>query len=117
MTKITTADCKNFLVECFKKDPNLALGRVHADDLPQVLTDSVVAKMWKLEARINPNKDNDYGDAGDPWDTHYGEKISGTKLNAVRRMILNPDEYEDAIQWMVLETIDGELILGKDFGD
>lgn len=117
MTKITTADCKNFLVECFTKDPALAVGRVNAADLPRVLADSVVAKMWKRDEKINPNKDNDYTGAGDDWGMNYGGLISGTKLKAVRRMVLNPDEYDGAICYMVLETLDGELLLGEDFGD
>lgn len=117
VNKITTADCKNFLVECFTKDPNLPVGRVHADDLPRVLADSVVAKMWKREAKINPNKDNDYRDAGDDWGMYYGGTISGTKLKTVRKFYLNPDEYDSAVCYMVLEDLNGNLILGEDFGD
>lgn len=115
--KITTSDCKKFLVDCFTKDPNLAKGRVHTDDLARALKDSLNEKKWKREAKIDPNKDNDYGDAGDNWGMHYGGSISGTKLKSVRRMILNPNEFDDAIQWMVLETTEGKLILGEDFGD
>jgi hypothetical protein len=118
VNKITTADCKNFLVDCVKKDPELVAGRLDGTVASTVaLASGTNAKEWKREAKINPNKDNDYGDAGDDWGMYYGGTISGTKLKAVRKFYLNPDEYDSAVCYMVLEDLNGNLILGEDFGD
>lgn len=117
VNKVTSADCKQFLVDCFKNDPKLLYGRVHVSDLPIVLASALNAKNWKRDEKINPNKDNDYTDAGDSWDTHYGGEISGAQLKSVRKFYLDPNKFDSAVCWMVLEDIDGKLILGEDWGD
>ena len=116
MTKITTADCKNFLVDCVTKDSNLVVGYTPAETV-RVRASAMTAKNWKREAKIDPNKDNDYADAGDDWGLYYGGTISGTKLKAVRKFYLDPDKYDTGYCYMVLETLDGELLLGEDWGD
>ena len=128
----TTADCKKFLVEFFTRYPALIVNiygeeALPEDDLANLLKDARNPKKWKREFKANAA-------------TYFEEHTSFvTKTSAgltiqvfpegksrpmpladiatVRILVLDPDEYDSAVCFLVLEAKDGTLHLGEYAGD
>lgn len=121
MSKITTADCKKFLVEQVKANPYIIhdIFRDYINGFPEALD----VKKWKRESKFNPDpaKGSDYAD--DNYELWYPRMGPGrgskhhTELVSVRRFWLDPDEYDTMIMFNVLEDKNGQLWLGEYVGD
>jgi hypothetical protein len=119
MSKVTTADCKKFLVAEITKNPNI-IHDIYNDSVTAI-DDALKEKNWKRESKFNPVGDNDYADYSySLWCPRMGPgrgQVKDTDLVAVRRFFLLPDKYEDAIGFNVLEDHQGNLHLGAYIGD
>ena len=106
MPKITTADCKNFLVAEITKNPRI----IHDiyEDTTTAINEALVAKNWIREYKVRPD-DDVY--------THDFKKIAASKIRAMRRFVLDPGNFDTAVCFIVLEDTNGNLILGEYVGD
>ena len=128
----TTADCKKFLVEFFTRYPALIVNiygeeALSKDNLKSLLQDARNHNKWKREFKSNAA-------------TYFHEHTSFvTKTSAgltvqifpegksrpmpladiatVRTLVLDPNEYDSAVCFLVLEAKDGTLHLGEYAGD
>ena len=131
MAKITTAHCKNFLAEFFARNPqiiNALFGTTDPDEIKRIHTWTWQANCWKREHRCKP--ENSEYRLGNLYTVYrdgvvvnrYAEPvtrdtISPNKIALERGFVCNPDELEDSVKYLVLETVDGELLLGDYIGD
>lgn len=119
MSKITTADCKRFLVGEITKNPNI----IHDifDDNVTAISEALVEKNWKRESKFAPTGNGDYvQDQYDLWYPTYGPtrgSIDANDLSCIRRFILNPNRFDSAVMFNVLEDKNGKLHLGEYVGD
>ena len=121
MSKITTADCKKFLVAQVKANPNI----IHDifRDTTTAIAEALDVKKWKRESKFNPDPDKGSDYADDKYELWYPRMGPGrgskryTELVSVRRFWLDPDQFENAVMFNVLEDINGQLWLGEYVGD
>jgi hypothetical protein len=109
MAKITTADCKKFLVAEITRNPAI----IHDiyQDKTTAINEALVAKNW---VRISKCKaDAEDGDVG----TYDGLQIDPSTVQAVRRFVLDPATFDSAVVFCVIEDKKGNLILGEYVGD
>ena len=133
--KITTADCKKFLVEIIRSNPEI----IHEiwGDTTTSMKEALDIKKWKREAKFNPNPEKGAEYAEDEYlvnKVHYKEghflpmleslgygsdedSIIFEDLNCVRRFILDPEQLEGQVMFNVLEDKNGCLWLGDYVGD
>lgn len=120
MGKVTTADCKKFLTEQIANNP-VIINEIFKGD-PQVIMDALDVKKWSRESKFSPTGNHDYAEPEyEVWRPMYGRSqtvtIPATDLNAVRRFILDPEQYDTGVIFNVLEDKQGNLILGQYVGD
>lgn len=121
MSKITTADCKKFLVAEIAKNNNI----IHDifGDTVTAINEAQVEKNWKRESKFSPTGDGDYAeDRYYFWRPTYGHSgnwgsIDAKDLTCVRRFILDPKTFDSAVMFNVLEDKNGKLHLGEYVGD
>lgn len=119
----TTQDCKNFLAEHFKQFPE-QITAVYGSSCPVVAAQR--ARIWKRDAKtlarnfytddslVSPETDEELIDA---WVDGKMGHVKAKDIANVRRFSLEPDHYDSAIRFLVLEGIDGKLYLGEFVGD
>lgn len=119
MKKVTTADCKQFLVDEISKNPQII------NDIFKDTTTGIAAALtrskWVRESKFKPDGDHDYAqDEYELWAPMHGPipaSIPASKLRAVRRFCLDPDQFDSTVVFNVLEDLNGQLILGEYMGD
>lgn len=119
MKKITTADCKKFLVSLVKANPDFLtkLWGNPQDPTGQyavslALTESNWKRAWKASARAESVYSCDNG-----YSRHDGTVMSFSDIASVRCFILSPEDFDSAAQFIVIEGTDGNLYLGENVGD
>jgi len=121
MSKITTADCKRFLVAEVARRPEIVTS-IYGSQPP---TDLVVSAMkeskWVRREKFKPTGDHyRVEDRYDLWYPAYGHRNGSApadRLSTIRTFYLAPDVFEDTVGFMVLEDLQGNLILGEYIGD
>ena len=122
MSKITTADCKRFLVAEITRNPQIVLDIYGGFDRPgNLLSTALVEKKWKRTEKFKPTGEHDRVE--DSYSLWYplkgpgrGEVLAET-LTAIRVFHLDPDQFDDSVGFMVLEDKTGQLLLGEYIGD
>ena len=128
MTKITTDDCKKFIVEFHKKNPQLEKVRFgitddeidsNNEDL-EFLKDILLEKNWKRLFKRNPEKNfnETYVYVSGKPVNRYAEpqaKVDFNNIKCVRGFDMITAEGQ--IAYLVLEMKDGTLHLGDYIGD
>lgn len=110
MKKLTTADCKKFLVKEITKNPNI-IHDIYEDKITAI-KEALVEKNWIRESKFNPNvvdKENYY--------TKNNLQIKSEDLVTIRKFCLLPRVFDTAVAFYVLEDKNGNLILGEYVGD
>jgi hypothetical protein len=122
MSKITTADCKRFLVSEIAKNPNIVLDIYGGFNSPgNLLPTALVEKKWKRTEKFKATGDHDMADYQySLWFPVRGPsagEIVAEDLATVRVFHLDPDQFDDSVGFMVLEDNAGQLLLGEYIGD
>ena len=122
MSKITTADCKQFLVAKITKNPEIVLDIYGGFNYPSNLLSSAMnVRKWVRREKFKPTGDHDLADVEyDLWYPVRGPGrgiVSSDRLASVRVFYLDPDEFDDSVGFMVLEDKTGQLLLGEYIGD
>lgn len=119
MSKITTADCKKFLVAKITDNKGI-INDIFGDTVTAV-NEALQEKKWKRESKFTPTGNGDYvEDQYKLWCPTYGPSsgsIDANELTCIRRFVLDPDQFEDAVKFNVLEDNHGQLHLGEYVGD
>lgn len=119
MSKITTADCKKFLVAEVTKNPDI-INDIFGDTATAI-DEALVEKNWKRESKFAPTGNGDYvQEQYDLWYPTYGPgrgSIDAADLVCVRRFILDPEKFDSSVMFNVLEDKKGQLHLGEYVGD
>ena len=119
MSKITTADCKKFLVAEVTKNPDI----IHDvfGDRSTAIKEAQIEKKWCRETKFDPCGTSDYAqDYYSIWAPRSGISrgaIANKDLAAVRIFCLDSDQFDSAVMFMVLEDKKGQLHLGEYVGD
>lgn len=126
--KVTTDDCRRFLAEFFKSNPQI-VAAIYAGAEPvevqQIQDWAEKPKNWKRESRCRPGK-SDYGFEKyeifrDGTSVKYGcspqPSFTGLPVNFVWERIFRLEQTEDSVKFVVLEDKDGRLVLGDYVGD
>jgi hypothetical protein len=119
MSKPTTEDCRNFLVKCVEQglvtdsmSPNHPRW---TEGLAAYIRQSMLAaKNWKREYKTRPHDDTFYVCVDGEWVDEPAENFAW-----VRRFECHDykGELEGSIAHLVMERLDGTLVLGEDVGD
>jgi hypothetical protein len=122
MSKITTADCKQFLVSKITENPEIVLDIYGGFNYPSNLLSSAMnVKKWVRREKFKPTGDHDLANTEyDLWYPVQGPGrgiVTADRLASVRVFYLDPDHFDDAVGFMVLEDHEGKLILGEYIGD
>ena len=115
MTKITTADCKKFLVNFFKNNPAPIID-IYGNDY--ALEDSQIEKLWVRDSKCKPGGGNH--EMSEYYVCDSSNKYSyrpATDFTVERIFRLNLDKYDTAVIFIVLEDVEGTLYLGDEVGD
>lgn len=117
MNKLSTADCRRFIVAFVSANPDVILSNwSDPDELAEIRRCLTSESKWKRMAKWRASGDHDFAE---PEYTTYdrSRRISAEQLTWVREFYLNPSQFETAIGFRVLEAVNGDLILGEDIGD
>ena len=116
MSKITTADCKRFLVAEITKNPQIVLSIYDGFNEPDTLLSSAMnVKKWVRREKFKPTGDHDYVE--DEYILWYRGSVPADSLTVVRVFSLDSEEFDDAVRFLVLEDKTGQLLLGEYIGD
>ena len=122
MSKITTADCKRFLVREITQRPEIVTNIYGGFDSPATLLPTALQeRKWVRREKFKATGDHDrVHDEYCPW--HWNQstsvkQIPAANLNTIRLFYLDPDTFDDSVGFMVLEDLQGNLILGEYVGD
>lgn len=126
MTKITTADCKAFIVDFVTKNPSVILSIYGSDlsaaDKIDLINDATNAANWKRESKRKVNKNDTY----EVYNINVPVRrcqydgtttVSGSNFVVEREFCLCPNKYENGIQFTILEKLDRSLVFGPYSGD
>lgn len=114
MTVVTTANCRQFLVEVAKHKPEI-INSIW-QDCTTAMQEAVTEKLWKRESKFRPTSDHDYApDEYRLW--NWGDVVPTEDIAWVRVFCLDPAQFEDAVKFLVYEMTDGSLLLGDYIGD
>ena len=128
----STADCKKFIVDFVTANPSIILS-IYGKYLPELdskalIADATTPKFWKRVRKFKIDGDSEYC-VNDKFHIHNinvpvrrqgydGTTVADCSLFTVgREFCLRPDEYENAIQFIILEKHDGTLVFGPYSGD
>lgn len=117
MSKVNTKQCKEFLVGCVRQDPKIVTGTWGGDDTGVAAFNAALqAKNWLREFKCKADPNGIYAADGG-YETYSGSIIPFDQIKALRGFVLLPEQFDTAVRFVVIERIDGKLILGEDFGD
>lgn len=129
MPKLTTADCKKFLVDFFTSTPDLIVGIYESSVGHAALKSALVASKWKRRSKCTPGG-IDSALSGDHYEVfekgkdypkgpnyYAGAPIPSVQVLCERVFVLDEDTYDTAIAFLVIETKEGQLFLGEYVGD
>lgn len=108
MAKITTADCKKFLVAQITANPRI-IHEIYADTVTAI-HEAKIAGNWVRECKYKVRD-------CDGFYTHSGTPVAAEDLAWFRRFVLLPAIFDSAVVFEVLEDKKGNLILGEYCGD
>ena len=129
MEKITTQQCKRFLVDFFKETPDLIKKIYENEEGIEIFSDALIEKNWKRVSKCKPGSENSYVEKegysffeksiGYPRgpDYYIPSYIKREDVSVERVFTLLEDKYENSIMFIVVETKLGELFLGQFVGD
>ena len=122
MNKITTADCKQFLVTEITKNPRIVMDIYSGFNYPSNLLSSAMnVKKWVRTEKFKPTGDHDrVEDEYELWYPVMGPgrgSVPADRLTAVRVFSLDPAEFDGSVRFLVLENKTGQLLLGEYIGD
>lgn len=106
MIKITTADCKKFLVAEITRNPNI-IHKIY-EDKTTAINEALIAGNWVRVSKFKPEED---------VYTHDYKTLPLSNVKAVRQFVLDPGNFDTAVQFYVIEDKTGNLILGEYVGD
>lgn len=113
----TTTDCRNFLAKTISEHPFIVLNRFDdQESKDQVLSVMANPNKWKRHSKWKAKGNHEFAKPGYLTYNH-SQFIPAEELMWVREFYLNPNEFENAIGFQVLEDVNGNLILGQDIGD
>ena len=123
MSKVTTADCKEFLVEEIAKNPTIINEIFNCFLNPLVMADALNEDKWVLEKKFKATgkhglAETEYQTWSSSYESRGGqfpEYIEATDLKWVR--VFNLDGYNGQVAFYVLEDNQGNLILGSYVGE
>lgn len=108
MAKITTADCKKFLVAKITANPRI-IHDIYADTVTAI-HEAKIASNWVRECKYKVIDSDGFYD-------HQGNALATEDLVWFRRFVLLPAIFDSAVVFTVLEDKQGNLILGEYAGD
>lgn len=122
MSKITTADCKRFLISEITRNPQIILDIYEGfHETDNLLSTALVEKKWKRTEKFKPTGEHyRVEDSYRLWSPLKGpqrDEVPAEALAAIRVFHLDPDQFDDSVGFMVLENKDGTLVLGEYIGD
>lgn len=130
MSKITTEDCRRFMVEQATSGLLVPYFATRPEWEPELQArmdaaraDAAIPAKWKRMGKMSIKTYLEWeGSAveGDELDTIEAEgygKIKAANVVCVRAMALDPVKHDTTYIWDVYETTDGKLVLGLDSGD
>lgn len=122
MSKITTVDCKQFLVAEITQNPQIVLDIYGGFDDPEnLLPTALVEKKWKRTEKFKPTGEHyRVEDSYRLWSPLKGPErgeVSAEALVTIRVFHLDPDQFDDSVGFMILEDKTGQLLLGEYIGD
>jgi hypothetical protein len=128
----TTSDCKKFLVDFFKKTPNL-LTKIYGDDDIETqnlaYSKGIISNNWSRTWKGKPKSNNSYinGDyakiyvEGEIYSRgpEYGpfNNILTSDIAVERHFSLKREIFDSSICYVVIENHSGDLFLGEYIGD
>lgn len=116
MSKTSTADCRKFIVDFLRANPDVVLSNwSEPEERTQIQRCLFTESKWKRHAKWRATGNHDFAEPEYP--TFDRRRILAEQLSWVREFYLNPAEFENAIGFLVLEDINGNLILGDEIGD
>ena len=127
MAKITTDDCKRFIVQFQKDNPKLELTRFGITEQDNVsnnrdcsyLTDCLIEKNWKRLFKRKPDEDDGVSVyiSGQSFN-RYAEPAGRVNFKDIKcTRGFNMETAETQIAYLVFEMNDGTLRLGDYIGD
>lgn len=122
MSKITTADCKKFLVSEITQRPEIVTSIYGGFNSPETLLPTALQeKKWVRREKFKATGLHDrVQDRYDLWYPVYGlsnGSAPADRLSTIRMFYLDPNTFDDSVGFMVLEDLQGNLILGEYIGD
>jgi hypothetical protein len=117
MSKITTADCKRFLVAEIAQHPEIVTSIYDGFNSPDsLLPTALQERKWVRREKFKPS-----GEHYRVQDEYYlcasVTPIPADRLSTIRVFYLDPDTFDDSVGFMVYEDLQGNLILGEYIGD
>jgi phosphomannomutase len=119
-TKVTTDDCRNFIVEFQKRNPAIEQTRFGEEIDDEAVDNLTKPSAWKRQYKIRPDGDENYFrcyiDGGKI--NRYAEpqaKIPITDVAWVRRF--DCDGFNGQVAYEIYEMKDGSLVYGDYVGD
>jgi len=117
MSKITTADCKRFLVQEITQHPEIVTSIYDGFNSPEILLPTALQeKKWVRREKFKPTGEH-YRVQDEYFPLALESSIPADRLSTIRVFYLDPDEFDDSVGFMVYEDLQGNLILGEYIGD
>lgn len=105
--KVTTKDCKQFIVREIRKNPNI----IHNiwRDTNTAIHEALVEKNWVRTSKYKALEDDI---------TFYSiDGIVVSNVAVFRDFCLMPSKFDTTVQFRILEDVEGKLIFGEYLGD
>ncbi len=117
MSKLSTKDCRDFLVKIFNQSPEMITCKFDdTESIEQIKKVMSNGNKWKRIRKFKANGSSEFTQSN--YRSEVGDGvIPAEKVAWVREFFLNPEEFEDAIGFQVLELNNGDLMLGEFVGD
>lgn len=116
MSKLSTEDCRKFIVDFVSANPNQILDNwSDPDEVACIRKCLTQPSKWKRYVKFSATSNHESAEPEYP--SFDRQRIPAEQLSWVREFYLNPTEFETAIGFQVLETVKGELIMGQDISD
>jgi hypothetical protein len=109
----TTADCKNYLVDQIRKNPAIIHNIFR--DTTTAISEALNKTKWKRECKFSATGNHDYADY--TYGLYAGGSLPAADFAWVRRFCLDPDQFDTAVIFNILEDHQGNLYLGEYVGD
>ena len=117
MSKITTADCKRFLVAEIAQCPEIVTSIYDGFNSPETLLPTALQeRKWVRREKFKATGKHDRVH-DEYFPLAMASPIPAADLSIIRMFYLDPDQFDDSVGFMVLEDLQGNLILGEYIGD